>query len=96
MSASRSPATSAPARSGSSRCFGGACTLDSCFSPASAPLPVGTSTVHFADLTGGSPDGPIDPARLMGVQWQLQVPSDGVTAPCTASFTITDVAFVTD
>ena len=32
----------------------------------------------------------------MGVQWQLQVPSDGVTAPCTASFTITDVAFVTD
>ena len=76
--------------------FGGACTLDSCFSPASAPLPIGTSTVHFADLVGGSPDGPVDPARLMGVQWQLQVPSDGVTAPCTASFTITDVAFVTD
>ncbi len=74
--------------------FGGSCTEANCFSPASAPFGVGTTTVNFADLTGGSPDGPVDPSRLMDVQWQLQVPTDGTTAPCTANFTITDVSFV--
>lgn len=76
--------------------YGGACTGASCWSPPSAPLAVGTSTVYFADLVGGVPDGPIDPSRLQGVQWQLTVPTDGSTAPCSATFNITDVAFVTN
>jgi hypothetical protein len=32
----------------------------------------------------------------MNVSWQLAVPTDGVTAPCFAHFTITDVAFTND
>ena len=76
--------------------YGGACTGASCWSPPSAPLAVGTSTVYFADLVGGVPDGPIDPSRLQGVQWQLTVPTDGSSAPCSATFNITDVAFVTN
>jgi hypothetical protein len=74
--------------------YGGSCAEVSCWSPASAPLALGTSTVHFADLVGGGPGGPIDPSRLMTVQWQLSVPTNGSIAPCIATFSITDVAFV--
>ena len=76
--------------------FGGACAEASCWSPASAPFGTGVTTVHFADLAGGNPPGPVDPAHLMNVSWQLAVPTDGVTAPCVAHFTITDVAFTND
>jgi hypothetical protein len=75
---------------------GGACIDPSCYSPASAPFGVGTTTVRFVDLNGGNPPGPVDPSRLLDIQWQMSVPIDGVTAPCMASFTITDVSFVTD
>jgi hypothetical protein len=76
--------------------YGGACTGASCWAPASTPLALGTSTVHFADLVGGGPGGPIDPSRLMTVQWQLSVPTNGSISPCIATFSITDVAFVND
>jgi hypothetical protein len=73
--------------------YGGTCADASCWSPTSAPFGTGVNVVHFADLVGGNPPGAVDPARLLNVQWQLGVPTDGVTAPCVAHFTITDVAF---
>jgi hypothetical protein len=75
---------------------GGSCTDPSCWSPASVPFGVGTTTVHFVDLIGGSPAGPVDPSRLLDIQWQMNVPTDGVTMPCAASFTVSDVSFATD
>jgi hypothetical protein len=30
----------------------------------------------------------------MDIQWQLNVPTDGVTPACNAHFTITDISFV--
>jgi hypothetical protein len=75
---------------------GGSCTTPSCWSPASAPFGVGTTTVRFADLNGGSPPGPVDPSRLLDIQWQMSAPTDGVTAPCMATFTISDISFVTN
>jgi hypothetical protein len=74
---------------------GGACTDASCWSPMSPRFGVGTTTARFSDLIGGSPPGPVDPSRLMSIQWQLNVPTDGVTAPCVATFTVSDVSFVT-
>jgi hypothetical protein len=75
---------------------GGSCTAPMCWSPASLPFGVGTTTVAFADLVGGMPAGPVDPSRLLDVQWQMNVPSDGITMPCVANFTISDISFVTN
>jgi hypothetical protein len=74
--------------------FGGACTGE-CIPPYSAPLPLGTSTVAFADLNGGYPEGPVDQARLQNVQWSFKL-RDGSGPPCRAHLTVTDVAFVPD
>ena len=74
--------------------FGGACTGE-CIPPFSAPLPLGTSTVSFADLTGGYPEGPVDQTRLQNVQWSFKV-LGGSGPPCRARLTVTDVAFVPD
>jgi hypothetical protein len=38
----------------------------------------------------------LNPATLNAISWNFVVPSDGVTPPCVANFTISDVAFVTD
>jgi Concanavalin A-like lectin/glucanases superfamily len=74
--------------------FGGACTQEICFGPLSAPLTTGTHVVRFADMTGGVPMPTVDPTALQGIQWALNTPNDG--GPCVASFTITDVSFVSD
>jgi len=74
----------------------GRCTGTACVPPVSAPFGTGTTVVHFADMTGGSPMATVDPAALLGVQWTLNVPTDGVTPPCVASFTISDVSFIND
>jgi hypothetical protein len=76
--------------------YGGACTAASCWSPASGPFGVGTTTVPFVELNGGSPPGPVDPSRLLDLQWQMNVPTDGVTMPCIANFTISDISLVTN
>jgi hypothetical protein len=74
---------------------GGTCPdAGSCVSPFSAPLAVGPQLVHFSDLSGGIPDAVVDPTAINGIGWTLNVPTDGVTAPCTASFTISKVSFV--
>ncbi len=72
--------------------FGGSCTGE-CIPPSSPPLTAGTTTVSFADLAGGAPDGPVDQARLQNVQWSLKS-MGGV--PCRARLTVTDVSFVPD
>jgi hypothetical protein len=74
----------------------GTCTAATCVSPFSAPLGLGTQVVRFADMTGGSPLATVDAAALNDVLWSLTVPTDGVTAPCTANLTISDVSFVSD
>jgi len=74
----------------------GACTGTSCFGPFSGPLTTGTTTVHFADMTGGMPVPTLDPARLNDIAWDINVPTDGVTPPCVAKFTVSDVSFVTN
>jgi hypothetical protein len=74
---------------------GGTCPdTGSCVSPFSAPLTVGPHLVRFSDLSGGIPDAVVDPKAINGIGWTLNVPTDGVTAPCTASLTISKVAFV--
>jgi hypothetical protein len=72
----------------------GRCTATSCVSPYSAPLGLGTNVVPFTAMSGGTPDPTVDASALLNVGWTLNVPTDGVTAPCTASFTISDVSFV--
>ena len=57
--------------------FGGACAGE-CIPPFSAPLPLGTSTVAFADLTGGYPEGPVDQTRLQNVQWSFKLLGEAV------------------
>lgn len=74
----------------------GACTGTSCFGPFSGPLTTGTTVAHFADMLGGMPLPTLDPAALNDIAWNLNVPTDGVTAPCVASFTVSDVSFVTN
>jgi streptogrisin D len=71
----------------------GRCTASSCYSPASMPLAVGDNVASFADFRGGAPVTVVDPSALNGVQWNLTVPTDGMTAPCVANFTISNVRF---
>jgi hypothetical protein len=71
----------------------GVCTADNCVGPFSASLGLGTTVVNFADMTGGRPLATLDATALNAISWNVNVPTDGVTAPCTASFTVTGVAF---
>lgn len=75
----------------------GACpAASSCVSPFSAPLGIGTTIVRFADMTGGTPDATVDASALNDIGWTLTVPTDGVTAPCKANITISNVSFVNE
>jgi len=65
-----------------------------CFGPFSGPLTAGTNVVRFSDISGGSPLDSLDPTDLNDIVWNMNVPTDGITAPCVASFTISDVSFV--
>lgn len=65
-----------------------------CVSPLSGSIVEGTTVVRFSEMTGGSPLSTPDPAALNGVQWVLTAPADGDAAGCLASFTLSDVAFV--
>lgn len=84
------------ARNNNSVLYGGTCTESACFGPFSEPLPVGTSTVHFSDLAGGSPNPTLDASAINDIQWNLIPPTDGTTAACQAHFVVTDVSFVAD
>ena len=42
------------------------------------------------------PDPTLDPTTLNDIAWDVNVPTDGMTAPCVASFTVSDVSFVTN
>ncbi|HLK91519.1 MAG TPA: LamG domain-containing protein [Polyangia bacterium] len=72
----------------------GVCTAASCAGPFSGTFGVGTTVVNFADLTAGSPLATLDATALNAIGWNLTVPTDGVTAPCVASFTVTNISFV--
>ena len=74
--------------------FGGSCTGSVCLGPTSAVLTTGTTVLPFTALSGGTPDPLVNPSALNDIQWQLNVPTDGVTAPCNAHFTITNISFV--
>jgi hypothetical protein len=74
--------------------FGSCLAGDKCIPPLSAPIGVGYAVVRFAELTGGSPLSVPDPAALNGVRWVLSAPTDADAGGCSASFTISDVAFV--
>jgi len=74
---------------------GGTCPdSGSCVSPYSGSLTKGKHVVRFKDLAGGIPDPTVDVTAINGVGWTLNVPTDGVTAPCKASFTVSNVSFV--
>ena len=62
----------------------------------SAPIGVGTTVVHFSEMTGGFPLAMPDPTALNDVQWMLTAPVSAGAAGCRASFSISDVAFVVD
>jgi hypothetical protein len=70
------------------------CAASQCFGPVSAPITIGTTTIHFTDVTGGSPVATVDPSALNDIQWTLTVPSDGTA--CVANFTVSDVSFSSD
>jgi hypothetical protein len=73
----------------------GVCTTPGgCFGPFSGPLTTGVNVVRFTDFTGGVPLATLDATAMNAITWNLTAPSDGVTAPCMASFTVTDVSFV--
>ena len=75
----------------------GVCTNASgCFGPFSGTFTTGVNVVRFTDMTGGVPLATLDPTALNAIGWNLTAPSDGVTAPCVANFTVSDVAFVTN
>jgi hypothetical protein len=77
--------------------FGVCTTPGGCFGPFSGPLAAGVNVVKFSDFTGGMPLATLDPTALNAIGWNLTAPSDGgVTAPCAANFTVSDVAFVTE
>ena len=75
----------------------GVCTTaGGCFGPFSGALTTGVNTVKFSDFTGGVPLATLDPTALNAIGWNLTAPSDnGVTAPCVANFTVSDVSFAT-
>ena len=74
---------------------GGTCPdSGSCVSPYSGSLTKGKHVVRFKDLAGGIPDPTVDATAINGVGWTLNVPTDGVTAPCKANFTVSNVSFV--
>jgi len=75
--------------------FGAAGTAELCFGPFSAQLGTGITVVRSAEMSGGMPMSSTDASALQGTQWALNAPIDGVTAPCQADFTITNVSFVT-
>jgi len=50
--------------------------------------------VCFADMAAGQPLATVDPRALNGVQWLLQLPTDG--SLCAADLTVSDVAFVSE
>jgi hypothetical protein len=74
--------------------FGGACTDPVCTPPFFTPVTTGTNTILFSQLGGNVPAGPVDASRLQNIQWTLNVPTDGVSAPCNAAFSITDISFL--
>lgn len=74
--------------------FGVCTTPGGCFGPFSPTLTTGVNTVRFTDMTGGVPLATLDPTALNAISWNLTAPSDGVTAPCVANFTVSDVVFV--
>ena len=53
-----------------------------------ADLP-GSVTVLWEDLSGGAPQTEVDPAELLGVQWEFRCEEE----PCEFSITLDDVAF---
>lgn len=62
-----------------------------CYGPAASVAPGATTVrVPFASLSGGMPVGPLDPATLVTVQWQLAPPASGA---CSADFTVSNVSF---
>jgi hypothetical protein len=73
----------------------GVCTAANCGGPFSANLGVGTTIVSFASLTGGMPLPTLDATALNAIGWNLILPTDGVTAPCAASFSVTNISFTT-
>ena len=66
----------------------------SCFLRDGPAHRAGTTTVHFAELAGGSPVPTVDAARLTGVHWQVMPPTGVSAAACTANFTVDDVSFI--
>jgi hypothetical protein len=73
----------------------GVCTAATCAGPFSPTFGTGTTIVSFSSLTNGSPLATLDPTALNAIGWNLTVPTDGVTAPCVANFSVTDVSFTT-
>jgi hypothetical protein len=73
----------------------GVCTGASCVPPFSPAFGVGTTIVSFSSLTNGSPLATLDPTALNAIGWNLTAPTDGVTAPCVANFSVTNVSFTT-
>ncbi len=65
----------------------------SCRVPMSRSIGLGSSVVHFSEMSGGSPLATVDPTGLTGVQWLLTAPP-GVE--CKANIMVTDVEFVGD
>jgi hypothetical protein len=71
----------------------GTCTGPSC-SPSAViigvSLPPAGSMIWWSAQVGGVPSFSVDPGRLIGLQWQLVIPTG---TACTADLTIDDVSF---
>jgi hypothetical protein len=74
----------------------GTCTATQCLSPGFGPILPGPTFVPFSAMTGGTPLATVDSSALNGISWLLVPPTDGESAPCTASFTISSIAFANE
>ncbi len=74
----------------------GSCTLGTgnCYSPQKTVTVADTETtiqVSWTGGTGGSPAGPVDPAKLTGIQWQFTIAAGSGT--CNADIKVKNVKF---
>jgi hypothetical protein len=65
-----------------------------CYGPLATVVP-GTTTVlvPFSSLTGGMPNGSLDPTTVVTVEWQLAGPVGVDGGSCAADFAVENVAF---
>jgi hypothetical protein len=89
--ASTSDATRGACMGSPSTCYGPEADVTAAALAATSAAP--TIQVPFTAQSGGMPIGSLDPSTIVTVQWQLTAPMGADAGGCSASFTVSNVAF---